>query len=164
MLFIGFELNMSFYLLMSLYKILKCFKRQSMNSLSRLFHHGLIKILLISHLSQIKDSWEIFLRRNGFSHADNTVNPPLNVNTNLDSPVTDSQAFNSLGGCEFNQSVTIVLETPVVKELPCMFLPIKSLEWVVGELKSKSSLVPANEPNQNHNDKLIKRKNCKGKK
>jgi hypothetical protein len=51
MLFIGFELNMSFYLLMSLYKMSKCYKRQSMNSLSSLFHHGLIKILLVSHLS-----------------------------------------------------------------------------------------------------------------
>jgi hypothetical protein len=164
MLFIGFELNMSFYLLMSLYKMSKHFKRQSMNSLSSLFHHRLIKILLISHLSQIRDNWESFLSRNGFSQADNTVNPPLNVNPNLDSPVTDSQVFNSLGGCEFNESVSIVLETPMVKELPCMFSPRKYLEQVVGELKEKYSPVPANEPNQNHNDKLIKRKIHKGKK
>jgi hypothetical protein len=120
-----------------------------MNSLSSLFHHGLIKILLISHLSQIGDNWESFLSRNGFSQADNTVNLPLNVNPNLDSPVTESQVFNSPDGCEFNESVSIVLETPVVKKLPCMFSPRKSLEQVVGELKGKASPVLTNEPNLN---------------
>jgi hypothetical protein len=61
MIFIGFELNMHFYLLMSLYKLSKRYKRQSMNSLSSLLHHRLVKILLVSHLSQIDDNWECFL-------------------------------------------------------------------------------------------------------
>jgi hypothetical protein len=47
--FIGFQLNMPFYLLRSLYKMSKRYKRQSVDS--SLFHHGLIKILLIHHLS-----------------------------------------------------------------------------------------------------------------
>jgi hypothetical protein len=137
MLFIGFELNMSFYLLMSLYKMSKHFKRQSMNSLSSLFHHGLIKILLLSHLSQIGDNWESFLSRNGFSQTDNTVNPPLNVNPNFDSPVTKSQGFISPDGCEINESVSIALQTPMVKKSRCIFSPRKSLEQVVDELKGK---------------------------
>jgi hypothetical protein len=41
MLFMGFELNMPFYLLMSLYKMSKRFKQQSINS--SLFHQGSLK-------------------------------------------------------------------------------------------------------------------------
>jgi hypothetical protein len=58
-----------------------------MNSLSSLFHHGLVKILLVSHLSQIGDNWEGFLSRNGFTQVDDTVIPHLIVNPNLDIPV-----------------------------------------------------------------------------
>jgi len=128
MLFIGFELNMSLYLLISLYKMSKCYKRQSTNSLSSLLHHRLIKILLISHLSQICDNWEIFLSQNGFTQVDNATNPPLIENPSLDRPVDKSQVFNSPDGSEFNESTSIVVENPVVKELPCMFSPKKSLE------------------------------------
>jgi hypothetical protein len=87
-----------------------------MNSLSSLFHHGLIKILLLSHLSQIRDNWESFLSRNGFAQDDNTVNPSLNVNPSFDSPMTESQGFNSPNGCEFNEYVSITLKTHVVKK------------------------------------------------
>jgi hypothetical protein len=52
--FIGFDLDMTFYLLMSLYKISKHYKRQAVNS--SLFNHGLVKILLMHHLSTIGDS------------------------------------------------------------------------------------------------------------
>jgi hypothetical protein len=48
--FIGFELDMPFYLLMSLYKMSKRYKRQGINS--SMFHHGLVKILLVYHLSK----------------------------------------------------------------------------------------------------------------
>jgi hypothetical protein len=96
--FIGFELNMPFYLLMSLYKMYKGYKQKITNALSSLFHHGLVKILLVSHLLQIDDSWEGFLSRNGFTQVDNTVIPHLTVNPNLDIPVTESQVFNSLNG------------------------------------------------------------------
>ena len=46
--FIGFQLNMPFYLLRSLYKMAKRYKRQCLNS--SLFHHGLIRMLLVHHL------------------------------------------------------------------------------------------------------------------
>jgi hypothetical protein len=63
--FIGFQLNMPFYLLRSLYKMSKRYKRQSLDS--SIFHHGLIKILLIHHLTTVGDCWDGFLTRNGFA-------------------------------------------------------------------------------------------------
>jgi hypothetical protein len=51
----------------------------------------------------------------------------------------------------------------VVKKIPFMFLPRKSLEHIVGELKGKASLVPKNEPNLNNNDKPVVKKIRKGK-
>jgi hypothetical protein len=164
MLFIGLELNMLFYLLMSLYKMSKLFKRQRMNSLSSLFHHRLIKILLISHLSQIIDNWEIFLSRNGFTQTHNTMNLHLNVNPIFDSLVTESRAFIPLDGYKINESVSITLQTPMVKKSRCIFSSKKSLEHLVDELKGNVSPVLANEPNQNHSDKPIVRKFRKGKK
>ena len=77
--FIGFQLNVPFYLLRSLYKMSKRYKRQSVDS--SLFHHGLIKILLIHHLSNVGDCWDGFLIRNGF---DTTV--PIEK-PNLDEPL-----------------------------------------------------------------------------
>jgi hypothetical protein len=106
-----------------------------MNSLSSLFHHGLIKILFLSNPSQIEDNWESFLSQNGFSKRDNTVNLPLIANPNFNSPGTESQGFNSLDGCEFNESMSISLKTSVVKKSRCMVSPRKSLEQVVGEFK-----------------------------
>jgi hypothetical protein len=77
--FIGFELSMPFYLLRSLYKMSKRYKRQSVDS--SIFHHRLIKILLIHHLSTVGDCWDNFLVRNGFSMTVPIVNP------NLDEPL-----------------------------------------------------------------------------
>jgi hypothetical protein len=67
--FIGFKLNMSFYLLRSLYKMAKRYKKQSLDS--SLFHHGLIKLLLVHHLKVLGDDWDTFITHNGFV----TVNP-----------------------------------------------------------------------------------------
>jgi hypothetical protein len=52
--FIGFPLNMSYYLLRSLYKMGKRYKKQ--RSDSSLFHHGLVKILLIHKLESQNDN------------------------------------------------------------------------------------------------------------
>ena len=62
--FIGFDLDMPFYLLMSPYKMSKQYKQQSVDS--SLFHHGSVKILLMHNFSTIGDNWEVFLIRNGF--------------------------------------------------------------------------------------------------
>jgi hypothetical protein len=64
--FIGYPLNMPHYLLRSLYKMSKRFKREKADS--SLFHHGLIKLIIIHHLSLHGDSWQVFLSRNGFAN------------------------------------------------------------------------------------------------
>ena len=46
--FIGFPLNMPYYLWRSLYKMEKRYKKQRLDS--SLFHHGLIKIMLVHQL------------------------------------------------------------------------------------------------------------------
>jgi hypothetical protein len=62
--FIGFDLDMPFYLLRSLYKMSKRYKRQGVDS--SLFHHGLVKILLMYHLSTVGDCWENFFDEEWF--------------------------------------------------------------------------------------------------
>jgi hypothetical protein len=164
MIFIGFELNTPFYLQMGLYKMSKHYKRQGMNFLSSLFHHRLVKILLVSHLSQVGDSWEGFLSRNGFTQVNDIVRPHLIVNPNLDRPVTESQVVNSLDSLEFIELVFVFDETPVDKELPCFFSPKRSLEQVITELKGKDHHVLMKKSNLNNNDKPVVKNLCKGKK
>jgi hypothetical protein len=62
--FIGFHLNMLLFLLRSLYKMSKRYKKQNLDSI--LFHHGLIKLLLVHHLKTLGEKWEGFIARNGF--------------------------------------------------------------------------------------------------
>jgi hypothetical protein len=57
--FIGFPLNMPYYLWRSLYKMAKRYKRQQLDS--SLFHHGLVKILLVHQLKLQHDDWNAFL-------------------------------------------------------------------------------------------------------
>jgi hypothetical protein len=63
--FIGYPLNMPHYFLRSLYKMSKRFKREKADS--SLFHHGLIKLVIVHHLSLKSDCWQAFLSRNGFA-------------------------------------------------------------------------------------------------
>jgi hypothetical protein len=63
--FIDFPLNMPHYLLHSLYKMAKHYKREKADS--SLFHHCLIKIIVVHHLSLSGDYWQDFLLRNGFA-------------------------------------------------------------------------------------------------
>jgi hypothetical protein len=65
--FIGFQLNIPYYLWRSLYKMAKRYKRQQLDS--SLFHHGLIKILLVHQLKLQNDEWNTFLTRNGFVNS-----------------------------------------------------------------------------------------------
>jgi hypothetical protein len=62
--FIDFPLNMPYFLLRSLYKMDKCFKREKVDS--SLFHHYLIKIIMVHQLKLNGDCWDAFLLRNGF--------------------------------------------------------------------------------------------------
>jgi hypothetical protein len=66
--FIGYPLNMPFYFQRSLYKMSKRFKREKSDS--SLFHHGLIRLIIVHHLSLHGDSWQAFIARNGFDDTD----------------------------------------------------------------------------------------------
>jgi hypothetical protein len=63
--FIDFPLNMLYFLLRSLYKMAKCFKREKADS--NLFHQFLIKIIIVHQLRLNGDCWDVFLLRNGFA-------------------------------------------------------------------------------------------------
>jgi hypothetical protein len=63
--FIEYPLNMPYYLLCSLYKMSKRFKSEKDDSI--LFHHCLIKIIIVHHLSLSGDYWQAFLSRNSFT-------------------------------------------------------------------------------------------------
>jgi hypothetical protein len=76
MVFVGFELNMPFFLLKSLTKMVKFYQRDHIRSERNLFHHSLIRILIEYHLSQINDSWDEFIKINNFLET-----PELNPHT-----------------------------------------------------------------------------------
>lgn len=86
------------------------------------------------------------------------MNLPLNVNPSFDSPVIESQGFNSPDGCEINDSMSIALKTPMVKKPQCIFSPKKSLERVMDVLKVRIYPTRAFDPNQGHSDKPAAKK------
>jgi hypothetical protein len=67
---------MPFYLLISLYKMSKRYKRHKLDSI--LFHHGLIKLFISHHMKLLNDDWDAFMTCNAFV----TVNP-------METPVVD---------------------------------------------------------------------------
>jgi hypothetical protein len=62
--FMGYPLNILHYFLCSLYKMSKRYKCEKDDS--SLFHHGLIRIIVVHHLNLHGDNWQAFLSRNGF--------------------------------------------------------------------------------------------------
>jgi hypothetical protein len=94
--FIGFPLNMPYYLLRSLYKMGKRFRKQ--RSDSSLFHHGLIKIILMHQLQSQNDCWDAFISRNGFGNhelgqVDKSVIVETLVNPTASSPPSQACDF-----------------------------------------------------------------------
>jgi hypothetical protein len=86
MIFIGYPLNMPFYFHRSLYKMSKKFKRHKADN--SLFHHGLIKLIVVYHLSLHGDSWKAFIARNGFEDTDPVqVDKPVVIETKPEPPV-----------------------------------------------------------------------------
>jgi hypothetical protein len=86
MTFMGYSLNMPFYFHRSLYKMSKRFKRQKADS--SLFHHGLIKLIIVYHLSLHDDSWRAFITRNGFDDTDPVqVDKPMVTEAKVEPPV-----------------------------------------------------------------------------
>jgi hypothetical protein len=84
--FMGFPLNMPYYLLRSLYKMGKRYKKQ--RSDSSLFHHGLIKIILIHQLESQNDCWDSFITRNGYGNPELGEVDKLVVEETLVHPTT----------------------------------------------------------------------------
>jgi hypothetical protein len=93
--FMGYPLNMPFYFLRSLYKMAKRFKCEKADS--SLFHHGLIRLIIVHHLNLHDDNWKAFLSRNGFVDSDyvqidksvvseTKVGPPVPFHALLPSP------------------------------------------------------------------------------
>jgi hypothetical protein len=66
--FIDFPLNMPYFILRSLYKMAKQFKRKKSNS--SLFRHCLIKIIIIHQLKLNNDCWDAFLLCNVFGSSE----------------------------------------------------------------------------------------------
>jgi hypothetical protein len=86
MIFIGYPLNMPFYFHRSLFKMSKKFKRHQADS--SLFHYGLIKIIVVFHLSLLGDTWKAFITRNGFENTDPIqVDKPVVNETKAEPPV-----------------------------------------------------------------------------
>jgi hypothetical protein len=135
--FISFDLDMPFYLLRSLYKMSKRYKIKGFDS--SLFHHGLVKILLMHHLSTIGDNWEVFLIINGFAQIDLTVNPRLTENPSLYKVVVKYQVDIPISEPEF------IEKNPIDEGMLCKFPPAFFPKKEVEELKENNPLVHVND-------------------
>jgi hypothetical protein len=70
MVFMGFELNMSYYMHRNLFKMSKKYKRNQADG--SIFHYGLVKMIVVCHLGLHRDCWDDFLAHNNFVDS----NPP----------------------------------------------------------------------------------------
>jgi hypothetical protein len=129
----------------------KFYQRQSLNPQSSLFHHGLIQILVVSHLSKAGDSWEIFVYRSGFTLPENATDLPLH-SSEPPSPCRPNPYVENLQ-VNLQESPASIDQTPVVIQEPSKgkkpkhdFIPRKSLEEVLDDLKDKILVVPNPEP------------------
>jgi hypothetical protein len=84
--FMGYPLNMPFYFQRNLYKMAKRFKREKADS--NLFHHGLIRLIVVHHLNLHGDSWQDFLSWNGFVDSEFVqIHKSVVSETNVGQPV-----------------------------------------------------------------------------
>jgi hypothetical protein len=86
MVFMGYQLNMPYYLHRSLFKMSKKYKRHQADS--SLFHYGLVKLIVVGHLSLHRDCWSNFIARNGFEDSNPTqVDKPVVSEVKVVTPV-----------------------------------------------------------------------------
>jgi hypothetical protein len=77
---------MLFYFHRSLYKMSKKYKKHQVDN--NLFHHGLIKLMVVYHLNFLGDSWKTFIARNGFEDTDPVqIDKSVVVETKAEPPV-----------------------------------------------------------------------------
>ena len=113
----------------------KRYKRQSVDS--RLFHHILVKILLMHHLSTMGDCWESFLIRKGFSQTLPTINP------SLDEPLIKDQFSISIDRPDFTD------KNPLDAGMPSKSSPTRFSEQETVQLKVIDPLVPETDASLN---------------
>jgi hypothetical protein len=98
MVFMGYQLNMPYYLHRILFKMSNKYKRNKADS--SLFHYGLIRLIVVYHLSLHGDCWSNFIARNDFDDSNPTqvakpvvnevkVVPPIPYNILLPKPLAD---------------------------------------------------------------------------
>jgi hypothetical protein len=86
MVFMGYQLNMPYYLHRSLFKMSKKYKRNQADS--SLFHYGLVKLIVVCHLSLHGDCWSNFVARNRFEDSNPTqVDKPVVSEVKIVPPV-----------------------------------------------------------------------------
>jgi hypothetical protein len=119
MVFMGFELNMPYYLHRSIFKMAKRYKRNQADT--SLFHVGLIKILVVSELGLRRDSWQNFLNRNGFTE----FNPPP-----VDKPMVSGDETNPV-------PYSVLLPTP---ELDSPMAETKAVKPITSKARAKNAV------------------------
>ena len=133
-----------------LQKMSKFYQRQRLNPLSILFHHFLIRILIILHLYKTRDSWESFLLRNNFTLPNNITELPLHLNENpspyRSNPTIENLCVDPQEDHATTDQTYVVIRNPLDKKPRCDFVPIKSLEEVLDVLKDRFPVVPIHEP------------------
>jgi hypothetical protein len=99
MVFMGYQLNIPYYLHRSMFKMFKKYKRNQADS--NLFHYGLVKMIVVCHLGLHGDCWNDFLAHNDFEDSnppqvdkpmvieDKTI-PPVPYSILLPKPLPDS--------------------------------------------------------------------------
>jgi hypothetical protein len=150
---------------MSLHKISKLYQRWRLNPLSSLFHQGLIRILVFSHLSRTGDTWEDFLCRNNFTLPEKTVESALLFNKNS-SPCKPTTKKQGVDPHKYHATIElnfVAIQNPLGKNPRYDFMPRKLLEEVIDVLKDRVSSALIVESTQGVLNKLIVKKNCKHK-
>jgi hypothetical protein len=156
--FMGYPLNMPFYFQRSLYKMAKRFKREKANN--SLFHHGLIKLIVVHHLNLHGDSWQAFISRNGFADTEpvqidkpkvsvTKVGPPVPFHSILPFPKPSANLDIDLPDIAIDK--TEAVKNPVSKK-------VKGNPTVDGKGKKNARLISRlarNKPKPNAEQKLI---------
>jgi hypothetical protein len=119
--FINYPLNMPHYLLHSLYKMSKNFKCEKDDS--SIFHHCLIKLIIVHYLSLRGDCWQSFLSRNGFATPECVQQDKVVVTENIVGPVV---SFYPMSNPQISPTLIYPIPWPtrVLKEI---LRPLRSL-------------------------------------
>ena len=102
-------------------------------------------------MSKTGNNWENFLFRNNFTLPKNVIKSPLHLDENpspwRSNPTIENLYVNLQEGPAFIDQTPIVIQEPSKSKTPKHdFIPIKSLEEVLVDLKDKTLMVPSPEP------------------